>query len=143
MTTIAYRDGIMASDSLVTQGGVTKAPGSYAKIQRLANGTLYGAAGCVSDCSRFLLWLTTENDDDQPPKGDYSAILVSAQGKVMEIECGNIMPRPRGTKFIAIGSGAPYANAAMYAGATAPEAVKIAVKIDPMSGLPVRSLKLK
>jgi ATP-dependent protease HslVU (ClpYQ) peptidase subunit len=59
------------------------------------------------------------------------------------MENGSVLPVPRGAKFWAIGSGAPYALAAMYAGASATEAVKIAAKIDTSTGLPVKTLKVK
>ena len=140
MTTIAYRDGVLAADSLVTLGS-TKAHGSYQKIKRIGD-CLVGTAGSVADCQAFVHWLQAGDDDKPPPKGEYSALIIGPNGQVRELECGNIMPRPRGAKFFALGSGGPFALAAMYAGATATEAVKIAAKIDTNTGLPVKTLKL-
>ena len=141
MTTIAYRDGVLASDSLATIGD-TKAHGSYQKIRRIGD-FLVGAAGSVAASQDFVNWLKHGTEDDPPPKGQYNALIIDPRGRVREIENGSVLPVPRGAKFFAIGSGAAYALAAMYAGASAPEAVKIAAKIDTSTGLPVKTLKLK
>lgn len=141
MTTIAYRDGVLAADSLVTLGD-TKVHGRYHKIVRIG-GHLIGTAGSVAACQNFLDWLREGDEDSVPPKGEYKALVVNPKGKVREFEGGSLLPVPRGAKFYSIGSGAPYALAAMYAGATATEAVKIAAKIDTSTGLPVKTLKIK
>lgn len=140
MTTVVYRDGVLAADSLVTMGGALKVHGEYRKIRRIGD-FLVGASGGVADCEKFIQWLTSNGDAD-PPKGEYHALVVSPKGHVREIEGGHALPRPRKAQFYAIGSGAPFALAAMYAGADAVTAVKIAAKIDTATGLPVRSLKL-
>lgn len=140
MTTIAYRDGVLAADSLVTLGS-TKAHGSYLKIRRI-DGYLVGTAGSVADCQAFTQWLKAGDDTHPPPKGEYVALIVDPRGKVREIENGSVLPCPRGAKFFALGSGGPFALAAMYAGASAQDAVKIAAKIDTNTGLPVKILKI-
>lgn len=141
MTTIAYRDGVLAADSLVTLGS-TKVHGSYQKIRRIGE-YLVGTAGSVASCQAFVDWLRSGDDSHPPPKGEYNALIVDPRGRVREIENGSVLPVPRGAKFFAIGSGSPYALAAMYAGATAIDAVKIAAKIDTSTGLPVKTLKVK
>ena len=140
MTTICYRDGVLAADSLVTLGS-TKVHGSYQKIRRIGE-YLVGTAGAVADCQAFVVWLKACDSTQPPPKGEYGALVVGPQGRVREIENGSVLPCPRGAKFFALGSGGPYALAAMYAGATATEAVKIAAKIDTSTGLPVKTLKI-
>lgn len=143
MTTVVYRDGVLAADSLVTMGD-TKIHGNMRKLSRV-HGHLIGIAGGVADCDEFINWCKAggSETETEPPKGQYSAIVVQPNGKVFEVECGKYLPRLTNTKFHAIGSGAPYALAAMYAGASAAEAVRIATKIDTNSGLPVKTLKLK
>jgi ATP-dependent protease HslVU (ClpYQ) peptidase subunit len=140
MTTIAYRDGVLASDSLVTLGS-TKVHGSYQKIRRMGN-HLVGTAGSMSACQDFVDWIKSNDEDLAPPKGEYNALIIDPKGRVREIENGSMLPVPKNAKFFAIGSGASYALAAMFAGASATEAVKIAAKIDTSTGLPVRSLKI-
>jgi ATP-dependent protease HslVU (ClpYQ) peptidase subunit len=141
MTTIAYRDGVLAADSLVTLGD-TKVHGYYHKIVRIDD-HLIGTAGSVAACQHFLDWLREGGDESAPPKGDYKALVVNPKGKVREFENGSLLPVPRGAKFFSIGSGSPYALAAMYAGASSTDAVKIAAKIDTSTGLPVRVLKVQ
>lgn len=141
MTTICYRDGVLAADSLVTLGS-TKVHGSYQKIRRIGD-YLIGTAGSVAACQAFVEWLKEGDDTHAPPKGEYGALIVGPRGVVREIENGSVLPRPRGAKFFALGSGGPFALAAMYAGASATEAVKIAAKIDTNTGLPVKTLKIK
>lgn len=141
MTTIAYRDGVLASDSLATLGD-TKAHGHYQKIRRIGD-YMVGAAGSVADSQNFVNWLRSGDEENPPPKGNYSALIIDPRGRVREIENGSVLPVPRAAKFFSIGSGAPYALAAMYAGATAAEAVRIAAKIDTSTGLPVKTLKIK
>lgn len=140
MTTITYRDGVLAADSLATMGD-TKAHGHYQKIRRIGD-HLVGAAGSVADSQHFVDWLKHGDENVPPPKGNYSALIIDPRGRVREIENGSVLPVPRGAKFFAVGSGAPFALAAMYAGASAAEAVKIAAKIDTATGLPVKTLKL-
>lgn len=140
MTTVCYRDGILAGDSLVTVGGATKVHGEYRKVRRIGD-HLVGTSGGVADCERFVNWLMS-GEDTEPPKGEYAALVVTPRGRVREVEGGLPLPSPRKAKFFAIGSGAPFALAAMYAGADAVTAVKIAAKIDTATGLPVRSIKL-
>lgn len=140
MTTIVYRDGVLAADSLATMGD-TKIHGRYMKIRRIGT-HLVGTAGSVADSENFINWLKHGEEGDLPPKGNYSALIVDPRGRVREIENGSVLPVPRGAKFFAIGSGAPYAMGALYAGASAAEAVKIAAKIDTNTGLPVKTLKI-
>lgn len=143
MTTVVYRDGVLAADSLATLGD-TKLHGDYKKINRI-NGHLIGVAGGVADCATFLDWCRAggELTETKAPEGSYQALVIDPSGKATEVECGKYLPRMNRTKFHAIGSGAPFALAAMYAGATAVEAVKIATKIDTNSGLPVKSLRIQ
>lgn len=139
MTTIAYRDGVLAADSQVTLGSM-RLPGSALKIGKTKAGVLYGGAGSVAACGEFFDWVNSP-DDGELPEGEYSGIIVLPKGEVMEIENGSFLPKMK-QKFIAVGSGAPYALAAMMAGATAQEAVKIATKLDIHSSGPIKTVKL-
>ena len=82
MTTIAYRDGILAADSLVTLGS-TKVHGSYQKIRRIGE-YLVGTAGSVADCQAFVVWLKECDSTQPPPKGEYGALVVGPQGREVE-----------------------------------------------------------
>ncbi len=139
MTTIAYRDGILVADSQVTLGSM-RMPGNAIKIGKTKAGVLYGGAGSVAAIGQFFDWVN-EPTEDNLPEGDYSGLIVTPKGEVMEVENGVFLPSMK-AKYRAIGSGAPYALAAMMAGASAQEAVKIATKLDIHSSGPIKTLKL-
>lgn len=143
MTTIAARDGVLAADSVetdVADGDATWVITHTAKkIFRLPDGSLYGGAGSSEDIWRLYDALRK----NQPcPKLDHvSAILVKPNGKMMLYE-GHVW-LPIREKFYAIGTGAPFAFAAMKNGANAKAAAKIGAAMDPFSGGKVRVLKIK
>lgn len=139
MTTIAYRDGVLAADSQITLGAM-KVPGVAVKIGKTKGGVLYAGAGSVAACGKFFDWVNSP-DDGELPEGEYAGLVILPKGELMEIENGTFLPKMR-QKFVAIGSGGGYALAAMYAGATATEAVKIATKLDINSSGPIKTLKL-
>jgi ATP-dependent protease HslVU (ClpYQ) peptidase subunit len=139
MTTIAYRDGVLVSDSQVTLGGM-KLPGNAVKIGKTKTGILYGGAGSWASLGQFFDWVNSP-EDGELPEGEYSGIIVLPKGEVMEVENGSFLPKVK-QKFFSIGSGAPFALAAMMAGATAQQAVKIATKLDIHSGGSIKTIKL-
>lgn len=139
MTTIAYRDGVLVADSQVTLGGM-KLPGNALKIGKTKAGILYGGAGSFAAVGKFFDWVNSDAEDELP-EGEYSGLVVLPKGEVIEIENGSVLPKVK-QKFYSIGSGSPFALAAMMAGATAQAAVKIATKLDIHSGGPIKTYKL-
>ena len=138
MTTIAYKHNILAADTaMATGGGIV---GSYEKIFRNKKGDLAGATGNLDFCSKFKDWFL-RGEKGKPP----SAIV---PGKPDETDKAFIIRhKPRcilhyeGTQFseietgpYAVGSGAPEARGAMFAGATAIEAVTAAIALDTATG---------
>jgi hypothetical protein len=160
LTTIAYRDGIMAGDSCWQASNVQTT--SMSKVVRLASGSLFGAAG-DGDIRALLALLDKIRSIDRMPsradlaalKCDVQAILVFPRGQVSMIAIapggvdGNnldhyeaqIWPANRG--IAAVGTGAELAIGAMAAGRDARQAVGIACKFDINSRLPVHALALR
>lgn len=155
VTTVAYRDGIMACDSCWADDNMQTT--SMTKIDRLTSGALLGSAG---DCDiRLLLSLIDKvKTPDKLPgraelaatKTDYKGILVFPRGQVYMIDIGpstgeqydaQVWPANRG--IAACGSGGKVALGAMGAGKSAQEAVAIACRFDINSKLPVHVVKLK
>lgn len=137
MTTLAYRDGVLAGDSLITSDG--KRVGSMTKIARRSDGALCGVAGCASHIRAVLAWfLDGETPDDRPviKDGDASFIIVRANGKVESHDERGFSDDT--APFHALGSGRDVAMGAMATGSTAIDAVKIAAKIDLCTGGPIR-----
>lgn len=139
MTTIAYKDGIVAFDSRTTDGNDTIATDDCIKMHK-SGGRVFFMAGAVSDEPKFMqLW-------DTPKEGanlecwafvwDGSTLWYSAADKHEIWKCPVDHPR-------AIGSGAKFAIAAMDMGADAKQAVKQAMKRDPFTGGKIRTFRIK
>jgi ATP-dependent HslUV protease subunit HslV len=130
MSTIAYRDGVMAADTGSWHAGVKH---DFAlKIATGPDGTLYGAVGDAAQCSAVMRWVhegcvgpmpeaeRTENRGSSftvmavPPNGMIS--LISAYGT-------EAYPAP----YFAIGGGAEVAFGALHAGADAADAIRAAI----------------
>lgn len=138
MTTIAYRDGVIAADSLVCAGPMRA--GSVTKVGRSASGHLGGAAGSMDNAAAFVAWLMSGAEGELPPRSaDFDGLLVNPSGDVFYVgEKGG--PVAVSGPFFAIGSGERFAVAAMEMGATAMRAVEVAVKYDVNSAAPIISL---
>ena len=119
MTTIAYRSGTMAADDQAWHGDT--AWYKLRKIHRLSDGSLFGAAGIVSEITRYRDWL--ENGGRRPGLSSLDGILVRPTGEVFICTHDNPEPiRTRG-EYFATGIGAPAALGAMFAGASAKRAI--------------------
>jgi 20S proteasome alpha/beta subunit len=143
MTTVVYRDGVLAGDTRVTDPDIV--PGSHRKVFQSRHGWLYGASGKVASFVKFYKWAESHSTrllKKDPPDGDYSGILVSPKGVAYFVEDGSVWRVPDDTDFIAIGSGRTGALGALYMGATALQAVEMALKVDTNSGGPIDSVSL-
>jgi ATP-dependent protease HslVU (ClpYQ) peptidase subunit len=149
MTVIAYRDGVMAGDSLWTDDDLVLARQS--KICRLKSGALYGGAGGLNDRALVEVLQTVESWDSLPDIGDMSAadelsaLVVFPDGSIAMARVtgeGGTIIGVRGMPFVAIGSGRALALGAMGFGASAVEAAGVACRFDPNCGGPVVWLNL-
>lgn len=132
MTTIAYRDGVMAADTALTVDGVYQ--GEIVKTV-LLNAHVIGVAGLAAHQVAFCQFLdgqelTLEKDQF------FNAIVVSPEGNLAVYD-QHLIPVQLNVPFHAIGSGREIAIGAMAAGATAEEAVRIACCYDAYSAEPV------
>lgn len=144
MTTIAYRAGVMVGDGRETMqndehSSWYKLRDNCVKIYRLPDGSLFGGAHGSEDIER--LYLALKNGHPAPKLEDVAGLHIDRRGRMWIYE-GNIWQSLKGFKFYAIGSGAIMATAAMMAGASALEAVKIACQLDLWSGGKLTTLKL-
>lgn len=142
MTTIVFRDGVLAADTAVFDRGCYC--GQAEKIHRAPNGSLFGAAGALGDLVRFKDWMMAGEPEDKRPEfrdDDSEAIVIRPDGTVHWF----------GTRdyaeivgdFHAIGSGFRVAMGAFAAGATAEQAIEIAADIDSHTRRPIKVLKLE
>jgi hypothetical protein len=140
MTTIAYRDGVMAADTLMIKGET--AFGYVLKIvRRPSDGALCGGAGNLGWVQAFHRRFLADEEGDPPPMTEYdNAIVVREQGNSVEIfEDGGAFEFE--TDFTAIGSGKDFALAAMHVGADAATAVRTAIHFEPGTGGEVTVLR--
>lgn len=140
MTTIAYRDGIMAADD--SCWACDTRTYNVKKLYRLKEGSLLGISGNLAAATRLIAFLQSDESKPPPRLAGASAILVRQNGRIFKFEDGTAIPMLR-TKYIAGGSGFMVALGAMHAGATAVEAIKAAIAHDNSTQGRVYSLKLR
>lgn len=144
MTIIALKDGYMCSDSLVTQGDLKL--GSVNKIFTVDRYVI-GIAGTYQHAMQFINWFREGRPDKRPDfdgeKPNFDALVYDKiLDYTMHYSDGFLGDLIASTCY-AIGSGTDLALGAMEAGATAHEAVKIAIKRNSNCGGKIKRIKLK
>jgi ATP-dependent HslUV protease subunit HslV len=140
LTTIAYRDGVLAADTQTCRG-YTKIVG-LTKVARGPDGRMGGAAGEAGFLTKWLAWICGDVEDQPEPRATETStdvgLLVHPDGTV-EIfeEAGSYR---LSVPYFAVGSGRDQALGAMFAGADAETAVRAAIAHDTGSGGPVTVL---
>jgi ATP-dependent protease HslVU (ClpYQ) peptidase subunit len=138
VTTVAYKDGVLAGDTRECAGGLIS-PGRLHKVHRLPDGSLFGLSGSVEN-SHVLLNALLQNTH-APELEDIEAIHVHTDGSLWRFESKIWVPLDM--DFYAIGSGTPYALVAMRWGASAVEAVEEAMNFDAFTGGEVLAVSLE
>ncbi|AIW01734.1 proteasome subunit beta [Pseudomonas phage vB_PaeM_VL12] len=140
MTTIAYKDGIIATDGRITQGGVITNEDAEKRLE--VDGIVFWLSGAVCDW-KVLAEAYVNGDGMEDHELKVSGLVLDGDGLHFISWDGGIysekvnLERPR-----AAGSGTQFALGAMMAGASAEEAVEAAKALDIYSGGTVRSYKL-
>lgn len=136
MTTIAYRGGYLVSDSRAYSG--ERMPiGLKSKLFDLDDGGVIGISTTSPGASeRLVKWINAGSDEEKFPLKDigFTALRISKSGEVFFYHDGQFPSGPLRGDFFAVGSGAEYALGAMEQGASAIDAVHIAIKLDVWSG---------
>jgi len=139
MTTIAYRDGVLATDSRVTSGDVII--GEVRKIAASGDGRIAAVCGVAEVCQEWLSWWAGPQDADPPELDeDTGVITVEDDGVWYHTDRGRWQLE---AEYHAVGSGRDIALGAMAVGACAVEAIEAAIKHDAMTGGRVQSLRAK
>jgi hypothetical protein len=164
LTTIAYRDGIMACDAAWTYGETVTVLAT--KIYRLSSGAIMGQSGQNDGRPLIELFDKVKSAGQLPSYDAICALRVSAtcllvlpKGRIWKIATTLVHPdhwnedfeenNPDGFGiweefgFAACGSGTDTALGAMASGKTAKEAVIAACKFDINSRPPVYTVHLK
>lgn len=143
MTTVAYKNGVMAADRAISGSGHI---GTARKVwKRKSDGALVGGCGTVSVIQKWAEWFLTGERGNSPGLGSDE----DSASQMMVV-------RPNGTvenhdrygravfeaPYYAIGSGTDYALGAMAFGASARQAVASSMKHDHCTGVGVQHVKL-
>lgn len=153
MTTIVFRDGILASDSKMSFGGVYA--GNFKKVfkvtmeesQSLVDRLLHkpierkeylvGAAGSVPDIQEYLDYIF---EGGREPNNDLECSILTIEKTedggydIQYYGGGARLSHNIGGDYYAMGSGADIAYGALYHGASAEQAVRAAIHHDNGSG---------
>ena len=137
MTTIACDLSVMAGDSQLTDE-VCK---SHCRKVWKHKGVCIGVAGTYHECTEFISWYRGGMKGDLPNMTDVHALMLTKDG--IWLFDGTAKPYKLTDRFMAIGSGAQAALAAMHMGAGPKEAVGIASMVDAYTGGQIQTRKLK
>lgn len=137
MTTIAYRDGVLAADTLTTANGIRC--GHHVKIHRFGR-LLTGYCGRSSNYEAFRSWVKA-GAEGKFTSAEGNVFIVTPDGVAIVWGDGDYPWRETGAMW-ALGSGEQLALGAMAAGATAEEAIHAAIAWDTGSGGPVTAIRL-
>lgn len=134
MTTIAYRNGILAADTLVLDGNDIVC-GHATKIHRTPAGDLIGAAGVFEHLPLIFDWADRGFPDERNIElKSITAIIIRKNGDVGWAWNRGFYCHAANAPFYSEGSGRELAKGAMAMGASAIEAVRVAIEYDSTSG---------
>lgn len=142
MTTLAYKDGVLAADQMISDG--LRFAGTVTKIAQSPTGELGGFTGDASVGREFLTWVKEGAIPQFVPRWDAD----EGEGLVFRLDGSAETYDEKGrwhlitAPFHSKGSGCDFAIGAMAAGASAAEAVAIAMRFDVKSGGEVECLFL-
>lgn len=135
MTVIAYKDGVLAADSLVTSG--YDLAGHIVKIRQEGEWS-FGVAGSPSGIVPITNWVKGGADLDTPiefPSSlEATALLINSHGEVYYVDSDSHYPVKMHVKYAAVGSGSTAARTAMFLGHSAIEAVEAVTHVDSSCG---------
>lgn len=131
MTTIAYRDGVMAADSGCWIGDARH--GWARKLARGPDGGLYGCAGNAAQVRAFLAWVDAgyvgvrpEPEREKDDGNSFIVLVAAPSGPLRLITARG--EEEHEAPYFAIGAGCVAAFGAMFAGATAETAIAAAIE---------------
>lgn len=139
MTTVAFKDGVMACDSRITGGPL------YTSKTKVIKGRDSLVGWCGDACAGYAgaLYISGESQDrPETHRDDDVLFLIYRDGEVLFAD-SEFREFPLEDDFAAIGSGEMAAMTAMSMGATAAQAVKKAIEYDECSGGAVKKYTLK
>lgn len=148
MTTIAWDGQTLAADSCSWSGGCRRRVRKVFKVTA-ADGRRFLVAFAGDGCFALavLAWMRGERERPDPlafiKPDDISnqcALVIDEKRRVWQLGCSLVYSRMR-ERFYAFGGGQDFAWGALEAGATAQQAVRIAIKRSDYAGLGVDAIR--
>lgn len=143
MTIIAFKDGVMAADTMLS---AFNSQNRAQKLVRLPDGGVAGGCGLWTRAYAGLKFLAEGGDpeakDGLPNIKDASILMAKPDGSLWVIE-DEFPPFPLMDKVAAIGCGSDAALMAMTLGLSAVDAVAKVTKQDVLCGDPVQSMEVQ
>jgi len=132
VTVIAVRGGIMAADTALWQGGIIA--GHAQKIVRLSNNQLVACSGERPAALACIQWLSQNGTKPDPIEdGRFGGLILGASG-IQRISPRFEIYESGDEEFAAEGAHIEFLLGAMHAGATAEEAVRLAIQCGDSAG---------
>ena len=135
MTTIAWDGKTLVADRRINANGI--ADGEMTKVvKRKKDGALCATAGTAALAAEFQRWFLNGEKGQRPPlkvdDNTASCLIIRPSGALIVHDY--LGWHEMHTKYTALGTGWEIALGAMSAGTTAEEAVRIAAKLDGVTG---------
>lgn len=138
MTTLAYKDGVLAADTQLSDSNVLY---RVQKIDKLEDGSLIGGCGQWDRCHAYIQWLKAGGLGEPPKLKGATLMRITPDGVVWFNDGNGFYPILNKTN-VAIGSGGSAAMSLMEAGMSAVDAVKNVSSLDPNTSSPVQMFSL-
>lgn len=130
MTVIVVRGGIMAADTAVWQGNIIS--GHTKKIYRLSDGRLFGGTGALAVVKACVAWLEGGEKPSDEKEDDFGGLILAHDG-ASRMDHKFRTYRSEG-EFQAIGAHVEFLIGALLMGASAAQAVNLAIQRGDSAG---------
>jgi hypothetical protein len=138
VTVLAYKDGILAADTQLTDYSEMR---RAQKIVRLKDGGVAGGCGEWKKAWAGLKWLA-DGEEGEPPSIDGASLMIVRPDGTIWLAEDQFPAFPLMDDFAAVGCGSSGAMMAMRLGLSAVKAVEAVTGQDAMCGGSVQSLEV-
>lgn len=142
MTTVAYKNGILAADGKATRGDLVLTL-SHRKLFRLKDGSIAAVTGVPGEAAPWLAWSRAGGAGVPPPMGGDGRIVHLRNDGTLRVYEGGGWEDEDPKLAHSWGSGWQIAATAMACGKSAREAVEIATRMDVWSGGKITAMQLR
>lgn len=140
MTAIAYKDGILAADTAGWQDDILVV--KVKKIYRIGSGSLFAGCGYSSDIDAYVNWINAESGKPQEAREGFCGLHIYDDGVGYFVGRDYVFCDRIG-EFAAIGAHSEFLYGAMAAGASAEQAVRLAIRMCAFAGGDVQVESIK